>query len=269
MIVEVVAAEIGEGPGDHPCARIAILVQPVARSFECDMRHAFARQTGEVGVEGHDIGRGEARRNALVGRGHAQRADAGRTLAQHAPDLAGHLGRGGLAVGARHRNDCFGRRREEARGDLGKGAARLFIRDVQGALDPGTRSRDHRDGTRSNGRLDEVLSVDERSLERAEDGPRRNLAVIDRKARHHGAVVIALGPSCGIEKGIQPHSMSLRISGRRSEMSISRLRSGRTSSSGPMRGISLPTMGAAFHAAVRWKELAVVPLGSSSMATTT
>ena len=33
-----------------------------------------------------------------------------------------------------------------------------------------------------------------------------------------------------------------------------------------MRGTSRPTTGAAFHAAVRWKEDAVVPCGSSSMA---
>ena len=46
-------------------------------------------------------------------------------------------------------------------------------------------------------------------------------------------------------------------------MSTSRVSSGMIPSSGPIRGTSRPTIGAAFHAAVRWPELAAVALGSS------
>ena len=52
-------------------------------------------------------------------------------------------------------------------------------------------------------------------------------------------------------------------------ISMSRVASGITPSKGPMRGITRPTMGAAFHAAVRWKLVAALALGWSSVAITT
>ncbi|MNO07069.1 hypothetical protein D3C81_2291240 [compost metagenome] len=52
-------------------------------------------------------------------------------------------------------------------------------------------------------------------------------------------------------------------------MSMSRVSSGMTPSSGPMRGTTRWITGAEFQAAVRWNEVASVPCGSSIMAMTT
>ena len=128
MVIEVIAAEVREAGGHHGHAFIAELRQSVARRFIGDMRNALARQAAEVGQEGHDIGRGQSGRNAFVGRGDAERADACRAFPRHAPDLPGHLDGGGLAVGAGHRDDMVGHGGEELRCEGRESAARISAR---------------------------------------------------------------------------------------------------------------------------------------------
>ena len=96
----------------------------------------------------------------------------------------------------------------------------------------------------------EILAIDLRTLERTENRSRGNLAIVDREARHID-VGVARDPRSSTELG-QLHRLASGISGLMSEMSTSRVSSGRTPMRGPMRGTSRPTIGAAFHAAVRW-----------------
>src|SRR5688572_10896984 len=138
-----------------------------------------------------------------------------------------------------------------------------------GYYDPGPGHYGNRAG--SYGRRDVVLAVDDRALEGAEHGPRCDLAVVDREARHLLLAVVARIHADRLSQAgeLHPSLPSSPTSGRRSVRSMSRVSSGSTPSSGPIRGTSRPTIGAAFQAAVRWNELATVPLGSSSIAITT
>ena len=250
MVIEVVAAEIGEACGLDGHAFVAKLREAVARRFIGDMRHAFAGEPGEVRQEGDDVGCGQPGGNAFVGRGDAQRADARRALARHAPDLARHFDGGGFPIGARDRNDMVGHGGEEPCCQRGEGPARRIVGDVDRAVHRCFGPRDHRHRPAFDRGRDEVFAIDLRALESAEDGTRRHLAIVDGKAGHHG-VGIASDPCRGAELG-QLHLFASGISGLISEMSTSRVSSGRTPINGPMRGTSRPTIGAAFHAAVRW-----------------
>src|SRR6478735_8701371 len=118
---------------------------------------------------------------------------------------------------------------------------------------------------------DEVLTVDHGTLECAEHSARCDLAMVDREAGHLPFAVLARvhADRPGQAAELHPSLPLSPTSGRRSVRSMSRVSSGKTPSSGPIRGTSRPTIGAAFHAAVRWNELAATALGSSSMAMTT
>ncbi len=59
MIVEMIAAEIGERAGRDPHAIEPALVEAVRRGFHRQMRHALARQFVERAMQRHRIGRGE------------------------------------------------------------------------------------------------------------------------------------------------------------------------------------------------------------------
>jgi hypothetical protein len=145
MIIEVVARQVGEGAGHDRQPFVAVLRQAVARGFVGDVSDAFAREPGHVREEGHDVRRGQPGRDAFVGGGHPERADRGRAMAAHAPDLPGHLDGRGLAVGARDRDDRLGNRAEELRRELREGPARLRVGEVRGARDFGLRARDDGD----------------------------------------------------------------------------------------------------------------------------
>ena len=109
----------------------------------------------------------------------------------HAPELAGHLGGRGLAVGAGDSGDMRGNRREEARGDLGKGAARVGIGDMHCALDLRTGRCDDGDRTCGDGIGDEILAVETGTGKGTEHGAGRNLAVIDGKSGDNPRRIVA------------------------------------------------------------------------------
>ena len=144
MIIEMVAAEVGEGGGAHRHPLGAILVEAVDRRLVSDMADAHALQARHVRQEGDDVGRGQPGRHLVVGGGHPQRPDRRRAVPGHAPHLAGHLDRRGLAVGPGDRDDTLGIRREKSRRQPGEQAARLGVGEVRRALDLRFRPRDHR-----------------------------------------------------------------------------------------------------------------------------
>ena len=182
VVVEMIAAEIGEGTRHHVQPFIPELREAVARSLVGHMRDAFACQPAHIGQEGDDIGRGETGGDRTVSRGDTQSADTRRALARHAPDLAGHLDGRGLAVGAGDRNDGGGHGAEEPRRQLREGPARLGILDVERAFDPRLGPRDDGNRTGFDRRRNEVLAVEPLARKGAEHGSGGNLAVIDGKA---------------------------------------------------------------------------------------
>src|SRR5690606_24934173 len=129
--------------------------------------------------------------------------------------------------------------------------------------------RDDGDRARFDRCRNEILTVEFFADESAENRARRNLAMVDRKPRHHG---IAPLQRLIIEQRGEAHqcvSSPLRSSGRSSETSTSRLSSGKTPSIGPARVTTLLTTGAAVQPAVRWPELKALPFGSSIITSTT
>ena len=269
VIIEVVAAEIGEGAGRNSHPFVAILREAMARRFIGDMRHALARQTAHIRKESHDVGRGKPGRNAFVGRGNAQRPDARGALARHAPDLARHFDGRSLAVGPRHRDNRFGYGREELCGDTGEGAARFVIGDMDCAFDLRFGSGYHGNRAGIDGVCDKIFGIEASAAEGSKNRARGNLAVIDGKTRYFDVRHFGSFKSGLAYQPFELHCCAPGISGAMSEISTSRELSGCTPRIGPMRGTRRPTIGAAFHAAVRWNELATVPRGSSSMAITT
>ena len=253
MVIEVVAAQVGECPGGNRQSLVAILAQAMARRLVGDMGDAFAREAGDVGQEGDDVGCGQPGRNAFVGRGHAKGADRGRAFTAHAPDLPRHLDGRGLAVGPCHRNDRGRHRAKELCRETGEGAARHGIGEVRRPFDRALGPGHHRDSAAGHRRRNEVLTIDESALEGAENIARGDFAVVDGEARNIRTGRTSCIESHRLREGGQLHSPPpAPTSGLRSDKSMSRLASGRTPSIGPMRGISRPTIGAAFHAAVRW-----------------
>src|SRR3546814_357310 len=134
MIVEMIVAEVGKGGGRHRRPFGAILVEAMARRLERRVGHAFGGEARHVAEEGHDVGRGEPGRRAVVRGRDAERAERGGMKARHAPELARHFDRRGLAVGARHRDAGCREPVEEASGDASKGTARVGIGDMDRAL---------------------------------------------------------------------------------------------------------------------------------------
>jgi hypothetical protein len=88
VIIHVVAAEIGEGAGRELHAVEAALVETVAGSLHCAVRHAGIGEFGEQSVQRHRIGGGERAVFVAAGRDNAGRADAGGRLVIGFPDLA-------------------------------------------------------------------------------------------------------------------------------------------------------------------------------------
>src|SRR5206468_3136625 len=112
------------------------------------------------------------------------------------------------------------------------------------------RPGDDRDGAALDRRLDEVLAVEYRPLERAEHAAARDLAMIDGKAGHFGIQI-------DVRDIAQPHSNYSSgcvswTNGSTSDMSGSRDLFGRTPSIGAIRLTATPNAGPIFQAAV-WK----------------
>ena len=257
MVIEVIAAEIGERGGLHRQPFVAILRQAVARRFIGDMRHPFARQPTHVGKKCHDIGRGEPGRDTAVRCGDAERADRGCALTAHAPDLAGHLDSRGFAVGASDGNHMFGHRGEESCRQPGEGATRLVSGDVNRAFDMHLIAchNCHCPGSYRVG--DDCFGVEARAAKSSKHRARCHLAMIDGKSGNGDVMAFAQSNPRLLGQPAQLHATGSTLgcasgtSGIRSLMSTSRVVSGCTPRIGPIRGTSRPTIGAAFQAAVR------------------
>ena len=72
MVIEVVAAEIGERRGGQRHAFAAMLVEAVGRRFVSDMADAHALEPRHVVEEGDDVGGGQPGLDLVVAGGHAQ-----------------------------------------------------------------------------------------------------------------------------------------------------------------------------------------------------
>ena len=77
MIVEVVAAEIGEGRRLEPHAVEPMLVEAVRGRFEREVRHALGRELGQRLVQRHGIGRRQRAVDGAVGLHEADGAERG------------------------------------------------------------------------------------------------------------------------------------------------------------------------------------------------
>ncbi len=104
----------------------------------------------------------------------------------HAPDLARHLDRRRLAVGAGHRDHGLRVRDIKSRGELGEQAARLGIGKKRHSIGFRLRSSDHGDRSAIDRLPNEVLAIEQGALERAEHAAVHDLAMIDGKAGHFG-----------------------------------------------------------------------------------
>src|SRR5262249_13397952 len=117
VIVEMVAAEIGETAGRHAHAIEATLIEPVRGGFDGEMRHAFARELIERAVERDRVRRGERAIDFALRRHEPDRADAGGRMAERpAADQSGRgtrppgfcpLGRGPAAIPCGWREKTF------------------------------------------------------------------------------------------------------------------------------------------------------------------
>ena len=137
MVVEVVAAEVGEGRRNQAHAVEAVLVEPVRGGFESKVRDALRCQLRQRPVQRDRIGRGERAVHAAVGLDEADGAERCGLAAERGEDLAGEVGDRGLAAGAGDGDDGVGLRAEEARRHQRERAARLLRRQDRYALGAG------------------------------------------------------------------------------------------------------------------------------------
>ena len=114
VIVEVVAAEIGEGRRLQPDAVEPVLVEAVRGGFEGEVRDALGRQLGQGLVQRDGIGRGQAAVDAAVGLDEADGAERGGLVAERGEDLPREVGDRGLAAGAGDGDDRLGLRADRS-----------------------------------------------------------------------------------------------------------------------------------------------------------
>ncbi len=88
MIVEMVAAEIGEGHRAEADAIYAALVEPLARCFHGDMIDALGLERAEVAMQRQSVGRRQFARRQPLRCLDADRPDARGLDAAMRPDLA-------------------------------------------------------------------------------------------------------------------------------------------------------------------------------------
>ena len=108
VIVEMVAAEIGEGGGLQPHAVQPVLVEAVRGGLEGQMRDALGRQLRQRPVQRDRVGRGQRAVDAAVGLDEADGAERGGLAAERGEDLAREVGHRGLAAGAGDGDDGRG-----------------------------------------------------------------------------------------------------------------------------------------------------------------
>ncbi len=105
MIIEVIAAEIGEAAGRDAHAVETTLIEPMRGGLDREMGDAFADELVERAVQLHRLGRGERAVDLARRRHQPDGADARCRLAERRPDLARERGHRGLPAGAGDRGD--------------------------------------------------------------------------------------------------------------------------------------------------------------------
>src|SRR5262245_16836900 len=105
VIIEMVAAEIGEAAGRHAHAVEAALIESMRGRFDGEMRHAFTHELIKRAMQRDGIRRRERAIDFALRRYEPDRTDAGGGMAEYGPDLAGERGDRRLAARAGDRGD--------------------------------------------------------------------------------------------------------------------------------------------------------------------
>ncbi len=188
VIVEMVAADIGERGGLDGEPGEPLLVQPVARGLDHQMVDAALGELCREAVQGYGIGRGERALGPAAGALEAERAEAGGADAEPIPDLPREAGDRGLAVGAGDRRGEGRLAAVEAGGELGQAAARLRVDDDRNALGVGFggAAAEHGHGALLQRLGDEDVTVGLGARERREELARRHRTAVggDALDRH-------------------------------------------------------------------------------------
>ena len=188
VIVEMIAAEIGERRSLDRDAVEPALIEAVRGRLERQVGHAFLGQCRERLVQGDRVRRRQRAIGAAVGLHHADGAERRRRAPQPCEDLARELGDRGLAVGAGDGDRRRRLRREEPGRHQRQRAAR-----VGGAND---RHRDRRHGHCFAGEdrhcafrdriLDEAAAIGASAGQGGEQAARRYRAAVGRQAADLG-----------------------------------------------------------------------------------
>ena len=92
VVIEMVAAQIGESPGRNARPFVAELVQSVARCLVGDMGHPFTAQSAQIREKCDDVRRRQPGGNRSVRGSYTQRPNRCRTVPPHMPELARNHG---------------------------------------------------------------------------------------------------------------------------------------------------------------------------------
>ena len=190
VVIQVILAEIGEGPGLDPHPVQAALIQSVAGGLHRGMGDARGDRLGQDAVQGQRIGGGMGKLRLVIAL-DPHRAQADRLVAQRLPDLAGEAGHAGLAAGAGDGHDMVGLIGEPQRRGAGQGCARILghdqrpvpaRQDVGGDLGALTVGQDG-GGLHAQRVLDEFAAMDGRSRQGREQVPGLDRAAVDGQPR--------------------------------------------------------------------------------------
>jgi len=127
MIVEMITRDIGETCRRNMHTVEATLVEPVRRSLQGEMRHAFVCEFAQPSMKRDRIRRRERAVNLAQRGNNADCADARRLFTGRSPYLAGEGRDRCLAAGPRHRRDGPGLLSEKMRGREGQRPARIAV----------------------------------------------------------------------------------------------------------------------------------------------
>ena len=187
-------------------------------------------EPGHVGKEGDDVGRGEPGRHLVVGGGDAERADARRRwpAIRHSWRASSTLEV--LPLVPVTATIVSGKGWKNLRGQPGEFAARLGGGEMGGALDLRLGPRHHRDRARGDRVGDEILAVEARARKAPNTVPGATLRW--SMAKPVTGIAYSLPVSA---PGASSVLRLVRTKGRTSARLTSRLSSGMTPSSGPVR----------------------------------
>ena len=257
VIVEMVAAEIGEAGGDQAHAVEPALIDAVGRSFHGKPRYAVPRETVEGLVERNRVRRRQRTVARALGSDHAKRAEACRRVTEGGEELACEIRNRALAARACDGNRLFGLARIEPRRREGERAAHVrhgddgrIARQASRAFAP----RDDGRGACSERLRNEAQPVRLRPGDCHERKARPDLSAVrgDPGNRNRGAgCALRLGEKIG-KNGpgpvhFVPHAPSRVMSGKGVAGGSKR---GGTPSSGATRSMMFPVTGPAFQPAV-------------------